>query len=253
MTIVVRCATVPALALCAVLRAGARRRAAADWSEQDLATAGALRDRALAGTSAYEHVSSLVTEVGPRFAGSSGDAAAVRWALNKLGEPGLLATFAARTCSCPAGCAVRRGHASPVPRRSRWSPSRSAAASARPKKASRRRSSKSLRWTRSTRCPPTTVGGKIVFINQRMERTRDGSGYGATVRNRARGPERRRPSRRRRAASSARSALPTSASRTRARSTIASMRRAFRRSRCRIPTRTCWRASSSPASRCACA
>ena len=47
--------------------------------------------------------------------------------------------------------------------------------------------------------PATTVGGKIVFINQRMERTRDGSGYGATVRNRSAGPERRRQSRRRRA------------------------------------------------------
>ena len=30
---------------------------AADWTEQDLAAAAALRDRALAGTSAYEHVS----------------------------------------------------------------------------------------------------------------------------------------------------------------------------------------------------
>jgi Zn-dependent M28 family amino/carboxypeptidase len=36
--------------------------------------------------------------------------------------------------------------------------------------------------------PATTVGGKIVFINQRMERTRDGSGYGAAVRNRSEGP-----------------------------------------------------------------
>src|SRR6185295_359248 len=56
--------------------------------DQQLATAGALRDRALFGTSAYEHVTSLVTEVGPRSAGSSGDAAAVRWALNRLGSLG---------------------------------------------------------------------------------------------------------------------------------------------------------------------
>ena len=49
---------------------------------------GASHDRALSGTSAYEHVTSLVTEVGPRSAGSSGDAAAVRWALNKLGSLG---------------------------------------------------------------------------------------------------------------------------------------------------------------------
>lgn len=61
---------------------------AADWSEQDLATAAALRDRALAGTQAFQHVESLVTEVGPRFAGSEGDAAAVRWALERLGKLG---------------------------------------------------------------------------------------------------------------------------------------------------------------------
>ena len=36
--------------------------------------------------------------------------------------------------------------------------------------------------------PATTVGGKIVFINQRMERTRDGCRHGATVKNRAEGP-----------------------------------------------------------------
>jgi carboxypeptidase Q len=36
--------------------------------------------------------------------------------------------------------------------------------------------------------PATTVGGKIVFINQRMERTRDGAGYGATMKNRTEGP-----------------------------------------------------------------
>ena len=76
MAIVVRCAKVSTLALCAVLAPALA--GGADWSDQQLATAGALRDRALSGTSAYEHVTSLVTEVGPRSAGSSGDAAAVR-------------------------------------------------------------------------------------------------------------------------------------------------------------------------------
>src|SRR5688500_6560292 len=62
--------------------------ASAGWSEADLSTAAALRDRALKGTSAYDHVSSLVTEVGPRLAGSPGDEAAVRWAMNRLGKLG---------------------------------------------------------------------------------------------------------------------------------------------------------------------
>ena len=39
--------------------------ASAGWSDADLATAAALRDRALKGTGAHELVSSLATEVGP--------------------------------------------------------------------------------------------------------------------------------------------------------------------------------------------
>ena len=66
--------------------AGAQAVPVTDWTDADLATAGALRDRALKGTSAYDHVSSLVTEVGPRLAGSPGDEAAVRWAMNRLGK-----------------------------------------------------------------------------------------------------------------------------------------------------------------------
>ena len=62
--------------------------ASAGWSDADLSTAAALRDRALKGTAAYDHVSSLVTEVGPRLAGSPGDEAAVRWAMNRLGKLG---------------------------------------------------------------------------------------------------------------------------------------------------------------------
>src|SRR5690606_34041440 len=60
----------------------------ADWPEQDLAAATALRERAISGTQACERLQSRVTQVGPRFAGSEGDAAAVRWALDRLGKLG---------------------------------------------------------------------------------------------------------------------------------------------------------------------
>lgn len=43
-----------------------------------------LRDKALRESIAYDVVESLTMEVGPRSAGSSGDAAAVQWALEKL-------------------------------------------------------------------------------------------------------------------------------------------------------------------------
>jgi carboxypeptidase Q len=50
--------------------------------------AAALRDGALAGTRALEIVRSLTYEVGPRSAGSSGDRAAVAWALRTLRQLG---------------------------------------------------------------------------------------------------------------------------------------------------------------------
>jgi len=58
-------------------------------TEADLATAGRLRNAALAGTGAYDIVASLTTEVGPRPSGSAGDRAAVAWARNKLAALGL--------------------------------------------------------------------------------------------------------------------------------------------------------------------
>jgi carboxypeptidase Q len=185
MAIVVRCATVPIWVLCAALAPG--HVVGADWSEQQLATAAALRDRALSGTSAYDHVTSLVTEVGPRFAGSNADAAAVRWALNKLAA---------------LGFSQVRSQDVLVPRWVRGSAEVSIAGpSAQPLVAV------SLGGSVGTAdegleapvlevasldalnaLPATSVAGKIVFINQRMERSRDGSGYGATVKNRTGGP-----------------------------------------------------------------
>ncbi len=160
--------------------AGARRRRA-DWSEQQLATAGALRDRALSGTSAYEHVTSLVTEVGPRSAGSSGDAAAVRWALNKLASLGF-SQVRSQDVLVPRWV---RGHAEvtlagPTPQ------SLVAVALGGSIGTSDDGIEAQVLEVASldalNALPAAAVGGKIVFINQRMERTRDGAGYGATVR-----------------------------------------------------------------------
>ena len=84
-------ALLPALLLILAVQvdpASAQTAPVTDWTDADLATAAALRDRALKGTSAYDHVSSLTTEVGPRLAGSAGDEAAVRWAMNRLGKLG---------------------------------------------------------------------------------------------------------------------------------------------------------------------
>lgn len=194
MAIVVRCAKVPTLALCAVLApalaAGADDAAESpkgDWSEQQLATAGALRDRALSGTAAYEHVTSLVTEVGPRSAGSIGDAAAVRWALNKLASLGF-SNVRSQDVLVPRWV---RGQAEVTLAGPTAQPLVAVALGGSVGTSDEGVEAQVLEVASLdalNALPAATVGGKIVFINQRMERTRDGAGYGATVRNRTEGP-----------------------------------------------------------------
>jgi carboxypeptidase Q len=54
------------------------------FTRSDLAAAATLRERALSDSTPYQLVESLTTEVGPRPAGSSGDKAAVAWALREM-------------------------------------------------------------------------------------------------------------------------------------------------------------------------
>jgi carboxypeptidase Q len=185
MAIVVRCAKAPTLALCAVLAPALA--AGADWSEQQLATAAALRDRALSGTQAYEHVTSLVTEVGPRAAGSLGDAAAVRWALNKLGRLGF-SNVRTQDVLVPRWV---RGHAEVTLVGPVAQPLVAVALGGSVGTADEGIEAQVLEVASLdalNALPAATVGGKIVFINQRMERRKDISSYGEIVKNRTDGP-----------------------------------------------------------------
>ncbi len=157
------------------------------WTRQDLAAAAALRDRALSGTAAYEHLSSLVTEVGPRFAGSPGDAAAVRWAVGKLGSLGFSRVHTQDvlvprwirgtdevTILGPAPqplVAVTLGGSIGTDEHGVEGQVLEVAT-----------------LDELNALPAASVAGKIVFINERMERTRDTSGYGNAVRKRVQGP-----------------------------------------------------------------
>lgn len=51
--------------------------------DKHLKIAAELRDEALKSSIGYEVVESLTTEVGPRMAGTPGDAAAVKWGVAK--------------------------------------------------------------------------------------------------------------------------------------------------------------------------
>ena len=161
--------------------------AGADWTEQELATAAALRDAALAGTAAYERVSSLVTDVGPRFAGSAGDAAAVRWALNTLGTLGYsrVHTQDVLVPRWVRGTTEVR-IVGPAPRALVAVALGGSVGTAEEGLEAQVIEAPSLEALKGL--APASISGKIVFINERMERTRDISGYESAVRKRTQGP-----------------------------------------------------------------
>lgn len=152
---------------------------AAPW----LATAVALRERALSepGRSRpWELLESLTTEVGPRFAGSPGDRAAVAWGLRKLEALGL-SNVHAEPVTVPHWVRGAEGGAivAPYPQPVHLTalggsvPTPAGGLTAEVVRAG------SL--DELAEIPEEAVRGKIVFLDQAMERRRDGRGYGETV------------------------------------------------------------------------
>ena len=221
------------------------------FTRADLAAAATLRERALADTTAYQLVESLTTEVGPRPAGSAG----------RQGSGGL---GPARNAA--AGIrkrAYRRGHRSSLgSRRSRILGARAlsadhahAGAGWQHRHGQRRYRSRCRDGQGSRgagRAARGAVKDKIVFFSNRMERTRDGSGYGKAVRGSCCRPIRRRGAGRRRRRDPLRSAPATRGFRIPARPDTPSPHRAFPRWRYPIRTRTRWSGNSKAASPCGC-
>ena len=157
------------------------------FSRADLAAAATLRERAAADATAYQLIESLTTEVGPRLAGSPGDKAAVTWAqreMTRLGftnvhtveaivphwdrgeaEFSVLAPYPQTMPTLALGGSVGTGSdgidADAV-------------------------MVKDLEALAAL--PAGAVKDKIVFFSNRMERTRDGTGYGKAVAVRVGGP-----------------------------------------------------------------
>jgi hypothetical protein len=138
------------------------------------------RDAALAGTQAFEWVRSLTTEVGPRLAGSPGEAAAVKWGVAKLKEIGL-ENVRAEAVKVPQWL---RGQASaevvaPFPQ-----PLVVVALGGSPATSSTGLEAEVIEVPTLAAIDSLTkeqVAGKIVFYSPRMERATDGRGYGAVV------------------------------------------------------------------------
>ncbi len=151
-----------------------------------LAEARAVRDRALDDDTAYELLRSLTSQVGPRSAGSPGDARAVAWALEHLRALGFQNVHA-EPVTVPhwirGDCRVET--LAPWPQRllaEALGGSVSTPAEGIEAEVVAVTNLEEMALGDSTR-----FAGRIVFFSGRMERTRDGSGYGRAVAVRGRG------------------------------------------------------------------
>ena len=149
-----------------------------------MARAAQLRDAALQDDTGWQVTESLTTEIGPRVAGSEADARAVEWAKAKfkaLGydkvwtEPVTFPKWVRRSESAR----VLGGSAQPLHITALGgSPGGTVEA-----EVVRFESLEAL-----NAAAPGSLAGKIAFVDYRMTRARDGSGYGPGSRVRSRGP-----------------------------------------------------------------
>jgi carboxypeptidase Q len=159
------------------------------FSRADLSAAATLRERAAVDTTAYQLVESLTTEVGPRLAGSPGDKAAVAWALREMKRLGF-ANVHTVDVTVPHWV---RGDAefsvlAPYPQAM---PSLALGGSVGTVDEGIEADAVMVKDLDALKALPTgAVKDKIVFFSNRMDRTRDGSGYGKAVTVRAAGPAR---------------------------------------------------------------
>jgi carboxypeptidase Q len=147
--------------------------------ESALPIATQLRERALAGSVAYDLVESLTTEVGPRMAGSPGDAKAVRWAEARFKALG----FDRVELEPVTVQAWRRGAAS-AEVESPFAQSLTLAAlggSVGTQGTLRAEVVEFADFTALKNAPADSLHGKIAYVSFRMQRKRDGSGYGPAV------------------------------------------------------------------------
>ena len=151
-----------------------------------LAAVTGMQQRALAGDGAWEIVSSLVTEVGHRFAGSPADAAAVVWAEAKLRALGFPKVWT-EPVTVPRWV---RGEAAgeivaPWPQTVHLLALGGSVGT--PADGIEAEVVQVADVAALELLPDDAVAGKIVFLNRRMIRHPDGAGYSATVPNRSRG------------------------------------------------------------------
>jgi hypothetical protein len=157
------------------------------FTRADLATVETLRERALVDTTAYQLVESLTTEVGPRLAGSPGDKAAVAWAQREMQRLGFanVHTVEAKVPHWERGEA-EFSVLKPYPL---TMPTLALGGSVGTGNEGIEADAVMVKDLEALAALPAgAVKDRIVFFSNRMERTRDGSGYGKAVPVRVAGP-----------------------------------------------------------------
>ena len=151
-----------------------------------VATAIELREAALAGNPAYAIVESLTSEIGPRLPGTDADARAVAWAEARLRALGF-----DRVWTEPVTFPLwRRGseRAEVLPPYAQPLAVTALGGSVGTGGPVEAEVVEIADFDALLALPPGSLEGRIAYVAYRMERARDGSGYGPAVRARSQGP-----------------------------------------------------------------
>mgnify|MGYP000728290843 CR=1 FL=1 len=157
-----------------------------NFTEEQLNEVKQLKQQALNSNLAWNLVESLTTEVGPRMPGTAGDKAGVEWAVKKLNALGFdkvwtePATFPKWIRYSESASVI-----SPSPQKLHITALGNSIST--PKNGIQAQVVEFETLAELENASKSTVNGKIVFINYRMNRTRDGNGYGPAVQARNRG------------------------------------------------------------------
>jgi hypothetical protein len=151
-----------------------------NFSAQQLRQVEQIKQQALASDLAWNLVESLTTEVGPRMPGTAGDKAAVAWAVAKFKAMGFdkvwtePATFPKWIRYAESAAIV-----SPAPQAMHITALGNSIST--PKDGIQAQVIEFETLAELENAPADVAQGKIVFINYRMNRDRDGNGYGPAV------------------------------------------------------------------------
>lgn len=157
-----------------------------NFTPQQLANVKQIKKQALDSELAWQLVESLTTEVGPRMPGTPGDKAGVNWAIKHFKQLGFDKVWT-EPATFPKWIRYSESAAiiSPAPQKIHITALGNSIST--PLTGVEAEVIEFNNLTDLEKAPDNIAQGKIVFINYRMDRDRDGNGYGPAVEARRRG------------------------------------------------------------------